>query len=147
MRTGLQVYHWWNHHRSLHSLVNWSQAGPAHPCACILASQHFSDQVSKAIVSIHVHVTAAGRARPALHLVHLMHACHGIIFLREDSWMNFSRTYFALILAVSMSAIQYVTNWYGKVALHTISHLMSTEVLLNAFPPLRRVVEFRARYC
>ena len=33
-----------------------------------------------------------------------------------------------------------------KVALHTISHLTPTEAWRSAFPPLRRVVEFRARY-
>ena len=33
-----------------------------------------------------------------------------------------------------------------KVALHTISHLTPTEAWQSAFPPLGRVVEFRARY-
>ena len=34
-----------------------------------------------------------------------------------------------------------------KVALHTISHLPPTEAWRNAFPPLGRVVGFRAKYC
>ena len=33
-----------------------------------------------------------------------------------------------------------------KVALQTISHLTPTEARQSTFPPLRRVVEFRARY-
>ena len=44
--------------------------------------------------------------------MHLMHACHGTLLLREDSWIYLSRIYFALILAISKSTFQYVTNWY-----------------------------------